>query len=273
VQYVEHEAGPELRGRARFWRLSGASASEAPLEPVLPDGCVELIVHLGDPFAIERDGRRELQPRALLAGPGTEPVRLAPTGRIDVVGVRLEACVAAALVDASMAELVDRIPALDEVAASFARGLAEELDDSLERWNEVLERRLARVLRSTRVDRARSLEHVIARARASGGRIPIAELAREAGLSTRQLERSFRERVGLGPKLFSRLARFQRALALLRRPGSGLASIAARCGYFDQAHLVRDFRRFAGASPGRFRAAEHALADAFADGAPGHERR
>src|SRR5262245_4670927 len=271
MEYVELEPGPALRGRARFWRLTGTASAGAPrFEPVLPDGVVELIVHLGDPFAIERDGRRELQPRALFAGPGTAPVRLAPTGRIDVVGVRLEAGAAVEWIDAPLAELADRIPQLDAVARDFARGLAEELSEPGrgERWSDVLERRLSQASLRPRVARARTLEHVVARVRASGGRTPIAELAREAGLSTRQLERSFRERVGLGPKTFARLVRFQRALALLRSPSSSLAEIAARCGYFDQAHLVRDFRQFADASPSRIRAAEHELAAHFADAAP-----
>lgn len=271
VQYVEHEPGPALRGRARFWRLSGAGpAREAQFEPVLPDGCVELIVHLGDPFAIERDGRRELQPRALLAGPGTAPVRLAPTGRVDVIGVRLEAGAASAFVEAPVRELVDRLPELDSVARGLARGLVEELAAPArnEHWTDVLERRLLRALERSRTARADPLEHAVARARSSGGRAPIAELARAVGLSTRQLERAFRERVGLGPKTFARLVRFQRALALLRHPGPTLAAIAARCGYFDQAHLVRDFRQFAHASPGRFRAAAPELAGHFVDCAP-----
>ncbi len=271
MQYVEREPGPALRGRARFWRLTGAgSAREARFEPVLPDGCVELIVHLGDPFAIEHEGRRTLQPRALLAGPGTAPVRLAPTGRVDVIGVRLEAGVAAGLVDAPMAELVDRLPELDAVAHEFARGLGEELaaPAGSERWSDVLERRLRCALERSRAVRVTALEHAVAHARSSGGRASVAELACAVGLSTRQLERVFRERVGLGPKTFARLVRFQRALALLRRPSPTLAAIAACCGYFDQAHLVRDFRQFAHASPSRFRAAESELAGHFVDGAP-----
>lgn len=270
MQYVEVEPGPGLRGRARFWRLTGPScAQEAPLEPVLPDGCVELIVHLGDPFVSEREGCRELQPRALLAGPGTAPVLLAPSGRIDVIGARLEAGVAAGLVAVPMVELAERLPELDAVAGDFARGLGEELADPRpgQRWNDVLERRLVRALDRS-FGRSAAIEHAVARLRNSGGRTPIAALARDAGLSTRQLERGFRERVGLGPKTFARLVRFQRALALLRRPGPGLAAIAARSGYFDQAHMVRDFRQFAHECPSRFRAAQHELAAHFVDAAP-----
>jgi transcriptional regulator GlxA family with amidase domain len=105
--------------------------------------------------------------------------------------------------------------------------------------------------------------------RSSGGRVSVAELARAADLSTRQLERRFHERVGFAPKLFARLVRFQRALSLLRAGGASLGEVAAACGYYDQPHLVRDFRRFAHESPARFLRVEHELTGHFVDAAPG----
>jgi AraC-like DNA-binding protein len=261
VRYQELEPGGALRGRVRYWRLTDAAAAGMDFEPVLPDGCVELIVHLGDPFCVEREGRTELQPRALLAGPGTAPVRLRPTGRVDVIGVRLEPGEAGALAGVSPAELLDRIPALDAVTAELARDLVEELaaPRAGERWHDVLERRLAGVLGAP--DPA--LACAVARVRASGGRISVDELARAVGLSARQLERRFQARVGLGPKLLARIIRFRHAFALARRMPN-LAAVATRAGYFDQAHLVRDFRQFAGAAPSRFLALEHELTRQFA---------
>src|SRR5207344_3036381 len=73
-------------------------------------------------------------------------------------------------------------------------------------------------------------------------------------LSDRQLERRFRAGVGVGPKLFSRIVRFQRVVRLARRSGqAGWAETAAHCGYADQAHLVRDVRAFSGATPAALR--------------------
>lgn len=275
MHYQELEPGPALRGRVRYWRLTGeraaaSSGGSADFEPVLPDGCVEVIVHLGDPFRVERDGRVELQPRALLAGPGTTPVRLAPTGRVDVIGAHLEAGLAAELLDVPPAELVDRLPELGAVAPELARGLRDELADPRagDDWRAVLERRIASALDGSARPPRRVIEAAVARVRASGGRVSVAELAHEAGLSTRQLERRFRERVGLGPKTFVRIVRFQRALALLRAPRARLAQVALRCGYYDQAHLVRDFRQFAEASPRRYVAGGHELAGHFVDAEP-----
>jgi AraC-like DNA-binding protein len=92
--------------------------------------------------------------------------------------------------------------------------------------------------------------------RSSGGRAPIQTLASELGWSHRRLIRRFREHVGVAPKTFARLIRFDRAVSRLRAPEPcSLAEVAFDCGYFDQAHMNRDFRELAGTTPASFVAA------------------
>ncbi len=82
--------------------------------------------------------------------------------------------------------------------------------------------------------------------------VGVDRLAASCGLSLRQMERSCRERTGLGPKAFARLSRFDRAFhGKLQRPGLDWLSIAVACGYFDYQHMARDFRQFTGLSPSR----------------------
>lgn len=76
----------------------------------------------------------------------------------------------------------------------------------------------------------------------------IAAVARSVSLSERQLERRFLERVGVSPKRYASLRRFERALALARTAPS-LTAAALEAGYYDQSHFVRDVRRFAGTTP------------------------
>ncbi len=84
---------------------------------------------------------------------------------------------------------------------------------------------------------------------AGGGRLRVADLATELGCSRKHLAARFREHVGLPPKLVARMLRFRRASDLLGASGTSLAELAAVCGYYDQAHLDRDFRDFAGTTP------------------------
>jgi AraC-like DNA-binding protein len=91
------------------------------------------------------------------------------------------------------------------------------------------------------------------RLRETGGRIEIGGLTAELGCSNRHLVSRFHEQLGPAPKTVARLVRFQRAVASLTRTrGRRFAEIAQACGYYDQAHLDRDFRELAGISPSAF---------------------
>ncbi|MFJ2663964.1 helix-turn-helix domain-containing protein [Nocardia fluminea] len=86
------------------------------------------------------------------------------------------------------------------------------------------------------------------------GTLTMGELQRHTGWSRRRLAERFREQVGLTPKVMARLVRCERAVELLRQPGHrSIASLALTCGYFDQAHLNRDFRELTGCTPSGFR--------------------
>ena len=84
------------------------------------------------------------------------------------------------------------------------------------------------------------------------GRAPIGWICDRLGRSRRHLASRFREQIGLPPKTVARILRFDRAVELLGRDGADLADVAFECGYYDQAHLNRDFRDFAGKPPGIF---------------------
>ena len=70
-----------------------------------------------------------------------------------------------------------------------------------------------------------------------------------------RLATSFREQVGVTPKLYARILRFRHALDLIRVPGSSLAEVAVDAGFYDQSHMNREFRELGGLSPGELAAA------------------
>lgn len=100
---------------------------------------------------------------------------------------------------------------------------------------------------------------------------------RESGYSHRRVSSVFREAVGLAPKVFCRVQRFQRAVASITA-GRPLAAVANGCGYADQAHLTREFRDIAGLTPSAYRAAAPAqpnhvpVSDSFKTTAPRRRR-
>jgi AraC-like DNA-binding protein len=92
---------------------------------------------------------------------------------------------------------------------------------------------------------------------ASGGTVPVADVAAEVGWSRRHLAKRFTDEFGLAPKVAARVVRFERACRMLQRPGRpAFAEVAAACGFYDQPHLNREFADLAGCSPGEWLATE-----------------
>src|SRR5262249_43185689 len=106
---------------------------------------------------------------------------------------------------------------------------------------------------------AKAVEQITSR----GGMMELSDIARDLGLSSRQLQRRFRDEVGIGPKFFSRIQRFQRVFWALEGAAPDWVKVALQCGYFDQAHLIRDFRDFAGQPPAALLSPETDLAFHF----------
>jgi transcriptional regulator GlxA family with amidase domain len=99
---------------------------------------------------------------------------------------------------------------------------------------------------------ARALDRLIA----TNGEMTVAALAEDVGWSRRHLSACFTHELGITPKLFGRVLRFQRARRYVVDPGISLGEAAALAGYADQAHMTHEWREFSGSAPGAWLAAE-----------------
>jgi AraC-like DNA-binding protein len=238
---------PFLLGRPEGWeqvRGEPSSLREVPF-PGVP-----LILNFGTPWEIEDPGTRPERRDSFVAGMHAAPtitrgasswacmeLRLTPLGAHQFLGWPMHE-----LANRTV-ELVDLLPRAGELATRLreAHSWAERLD--------LVDAFLARRLAES-VPPSPGVEWSWHRLRRTGGRAPISELATELGWSHRRLIARFREQIGLAPKTVARVLRFDRAVAALGSTTSrGLAEIAFDCGYFDQAHLNRDFRELAGTTP------------------------
>ena len=220
MDYCEYLPAPALRPHvACYWTLAGPGGQP---ERVLPDGRAELVVHLADPF--------ENQARALFIGQQRQAVLLRPLGRVEVFGVRFRPAGAAAFFRFPQSEVAGRIVPLADLGAKS--------------WEAEMHEAGSTAARRARTD-AFLLRRLQPPAMTSGG-------------SRRQREREFLRTVGLPPKTWERIVRFQRALAL-RRAGMAWASVALEAGYYDQAHLIGDCRRITGLAPLARESAETAM--------------
>jgi len=246
VSYSENEAGPALAPfveRLCFSNDEGPGAS--PGVRVVPDGAIDVL------FSVARDGGSGT---AHVFGLKTRSLWVETPDARDNVLLRLRPGAAERVFGVRASELTDRALPLRELAGTEADAWLERLarTRSNESRARVAQAELGRWFRA-RARVADADDALLAHASARLGRpgAPrVAALAQALGVGERRLERLFLARIGVTPKAYARIARFQ---ATYRELGAGaeLVSLALAHGYFDQAHLNRDFRELAGAPPRR----------------------
>jgi AraC-like DNA-binding protein len=248
-----------------FWTLEGEpDRFESAPERILPDGCVEIILSFAARFTeIGERSEERLQPRHFLVGQMTRPVIIRPTGSVRLIGIRFHPGGTFPFVRIPMHEITDQIIELGAIAAELKREFvaAAEADESLRMKVAAIERVLAKQLRSSGHDSR--LIDLTSRIVETAGRVSIDTLAGEAGISARQLRRRFLMEVGVGPKLLCRLLRFQQVFKAVDLNVAEWAGVALECGYYDQAHLINDFRQFAHQTPSVLLANSSGLTEAF----------
>jgi AraC-like DNA-binding protein len=260
MRYAEYAPSPRLAGVVDcFWILEG-EGSGVP-EPIIPDGRIEVVLHYGVRFEQHHPGGRvERQPASMIVGQMLAPISVGHRGRAGVAAIRLRPAAARAIVRCSAAEITGRVVDLDALfgpTGTLRERLALAVNDAarirlLEHW-------LAAIVRDAP---SREVDAAVTAIAAGDGTIDLVAVANDAGLSLRQLERRFLADVGVAPKMFARTVRLQAALRRIAA-GQTLADVAVACGYYDQPHMTRDFRRLAETSPAAWQQYAGALTPLF----------
>ena len=244
------------------WCTGYRQAGVAPaVHRGLPSPWLTMIVTLDEPLVIARHpdpGQPASAHEFLLGGLHTAPALVTHEGSQSGIQLALTPLGARALLGMPAAELAG----IDVEAADVLGRLAGEVRErvlSAPDWAgrfAVLEEFLAGRVRAAQAPGGPlprpEVSYAWDRLRRSRGAVSVAALADETGWSTRHLSKQFRAETGLSPKEGARVIRFDRARRRLLRPQAGgarLADLAAECGYYDQAHLARDFRDLAGCAP------------------------
>jgi AraC-like DNA-binding protein len=205
------------------------------------------------------------QATAFRVGQLTECLIVEDSASAHVMGVRFKPAGTSLIVPFDLSEIQNEEITLECLWGSTGRSLQDDLinaksdDERMRLFESFLLRRSDGGALEPRIAEAVTL---IERKQ---GRIAVTEISERVGWSARQLERQFLWRIGLGPKAFSRTIRFQTLLQIAKsgsRPD--WAALALDCGFFDQAHLIREFKRFSGEPPEVFLGQGYTLYEFFA---------
>ena len=248
-----HPVSAALRGHVShilLYRERFAKGQEVR-ERVLPDGAVRLVFNLGDaPSAGEGTG----QPVAAI-GASAAPVVVRMREKVEGLSVTLRPGAAAALLGVPVGEIAGHAVHLDELwrgdAAELLARIAEAPDDGtrVALLEAALQRRLREGDGAVHAAAVRAARLIAA----SGGRQPLRDVAAAVGVGERRLQQIFHAHVGLSPRAWGRLARLHDCLRALRlQPVPAWADVAVESGFYDQSHLVNEFRALCGVTPTEF---------------------
>ncbi len=215
------------------WTLRLSETESAIEHLAVPDGCIEVISRRGGSSHWQRP-----QPACFVAGLIDRPARLRMSGPAQFVALRLWPWTWSWLCGAPLAIRNDWIALEESAAPSALGGVLERLPDD---W-EGLGGMLARIDASERRMAQAALD-------ATG----TSQMAGQCGASTRACQRWFVRHAGLTPRSFRRLRRFEQAWRELQHSGEDLAAQASAAGFADQAHMAREFRRYAQQPASRLR--------------------
>jgi AraC-like DNA-binding protein len=230
--YREQAPPPAL---ARWVECSWSVVTVEPVSgyPVRPDGCLDIVFD------------REAGLRAV--GAMTAEKRYDFSAGLQISGVRFRPGMAGLFLRAAPPALTDAVVTLEDLWGRSAHGLQERISEA--RSSEQCAMELMAALERPCASPT-PIQRAIEAMSAARGVVDLDEMANRANLSTRQFRRRCLEESGLTPKHLCRVLRFRYACELAGSPSRpAWTAIAAEAGYFDQAHLIRDFHEFAGTTP------------------------
>jgi AraC-like DNA-binding protein len=245
--------GPALASASRALRREVAFAKAIVCAPQFADGHVSIRFEVGQTCDVE--GRWRADSNAFgetVSGPMSGVGRTEGLDLSETVGAYFRPGCAGRFFDMPLSDLADTTVAVGDVWGRHGSPLSSQLAglDEAARIDRVESILLARLRHRRQRMGSLDVEGLAGSVLRRAGRVTVDGLARAAGVSRQHLSREFRERIGIGPKLYSRLARFQSVLAHANaRVTIDWARVALDMGFADQSHMIAECRQFSGLSP------------------------
>ena len=238
IQFRPHtELAPYIDA---YWKVTGTVA-ELKTQKILPDGCVDIILNVGDSVVNADKTICMKNESAYLVGTMTKFKDSILLPQTNLIGIRFKPAGFSFFYQyASLHELTDQ-------TIEFEKKLAPEIGKYLDDPVPYLDRFFLNKISGSN----HGLLDVIGNIEREKGRISVSAIAAKHCITPRRLERSFRQFIGVGPKEFTNIIRFRHALLLLKQKSkdSNLLDIALDCGYYDHAHLSNEIKKYTGNTP------------------------
>ncbi|MHA4809540.1 DUF6597 domain-containing transcriptional factor [Flavitalea flava] len=225
-----------------YWTITGKSTIAAA-EKIMPDGCIDIILNLGEDFKTDNGSFLMKNQQAYLVGTMTRYKEIIRSGDTNLIGIRFKPGAFLFFYNHSfLHQIVDKTVEFEKKAAPEINEDSRDLASCLNRFF------LDKLSPSYPIQ---LLNAVVADINKLKGLVTVEALAKKHFISLRQLERNFKLYIGISPKEYINFVRYQFVLEKIRNnhPKKSLQDIACDSGYYDHAHLSNEIRKHTGSTP------------------------
>lgn len=242
--YRQFDPHPALRLYIDAYWIAKGEGGSANVERILPDGCIDIILNPGEDCLSEGSTFLLEQNKAYLVGTMTRFKQNLMHEGTHLIGIRFKPAGFSAFYEHP------NLYRLTDETVEFDRRIAPQLDTTMKHFTGYLDHFFLKILSAPK----RSIAPLIADIQGSRGQISVNALADKYFTTVRQLQRHFNAHLGISPKEFISLVRYQSALEKIRNNTSNksLAEIAFESGYYDHSHLTNEIKKYTGTPPAEF---------------------
>lgn len=233
-------------------------------ERIIPDGFTEIIIHYGDPYRINIDGKWQIQSKHLLAGQISNHFFIENTGWSGMLGIKFRPSALTHLFDLDMGLLTDKVIPVESKIGNQLNEIILIVQSGKDHSEKVrwIDMWFSGFIQSNHVIKSvtdKAVDLIFEKK----GMITVKELTDIFQISERQLERHFKKFIGLSPKFFSRIIRFNYIFKLMKEKDRTWTDVAFSSGFFDQSHFIKNFKEFTGEDPSSYLFDQQNMANFF----------
>jgi len=260
--YKEFKPTPALADYVQFiWIMESENESDKyEKSQIMPDGIVEVIFHYAEPFITYQSDRTKFkQPQSFAISQMRKFIDIESDGKIGFISVRFFPWGAYHFFNEPIKNFLDQTISTKKIWGEHIYQLIKKLcvASTHEKKVSTIEHFLVEQFNDNK-ENVNQFDEAIKLIRNSKGQLSMEEICEKTFLTKKTLERRFIETVGTTPKVFSRITRFLNICHHLEEhENKTLTQLTYECGYYDQAHFIKDFKEFSGFTPKEFFAKEN----------------
>lgn len=238
-----------------YWTLESPPEQTPKRNIIVPDGCMKLIFHYGDPYKhYPKADSSIVLPRGFLIGQLTRPYEVEPTGKTGTFFVCFHPDGFLPFATFPIQEMENTAVPLEQLFGTDGQNLQHNILHAPTTEDRI---RYAEAFLISRLTATKTIDYLVKSTvetiLTGNGQLSIGELSERNHVNRRQLVRKFSSTIGLSPKQLSKTIRLQATLKrMLTQDETSLTTFAHENDYYDQAHFIKDFKEFTGLTPKEF---------------------